>query len=158
MQHIRNLKRLVDVIRFEIKLKKMIKKLIRIALIAVVAVVGYNYFLGDAAEKEQATKIVDGVKNVGSSIKDMVVNEKEKIKDGKYDKVLDFVTDKIDGLKAGDNDAGTQRKIEDLEVEKKKVEEELANKDATKEEKDLAEKALEKLMDKLGDLLINSEK
>lgn len=158
MQHIRNLKRLVDVIRFEIKLKKMIKKLIRIALIAVVAVVGYNYFLGDAAEKEQATKIVDGVKNVGSSIKDMVVNEKEKIKDGKYDKVLDFVTDKIDGLKAGDNDPGTQRKIEDLEVEKKKVEEELANKDATKEEKDLAEKALEKLMDKLGELLVNSEK
>jgi len=158
VQHIRNLKRLVDVIRIEIKLKKMIKKLIRIALIAVVAVVGYNYFLGDAAEKEQATKIVDGVKNVGSSIKDMVVNEKEKIKDGKYDKVLDFVTDKIDGLKAGDNDPGTQRKIEDLEVEKKKVEEELANKDATKEEKDLAEKALEKLMDKLGELLVNSEK
>ncbi len=156
MQHIRNLKRFERVIRFEIKLKKMIKKLIRIALIAIVAVVGYNYFLGDAAEKEQATKIVDGVKNVGSSIKDMVVNEKEKIKDGKYDKVLDFVTDKIDGLKAGNNDAGTQRKIEDLEAEKKKVEEELANKNATKEEKDLAEKALEKLMDKLGELLVNN--
>ena len=134
----------------------MIKKLIRLALIAVIAVVGYNYFLGDTAEKEQATKIVDGVKNVGSTIKDMVVNEKEKIKDGKYDKVLDFVTDKIDGLKAGNNDAGTRKKIEDLEADKKKVEEELANKDATKEEKDFAEKALEKLIDKLGELLVKN--
>ena len=64
------------------------KTLIKIALIAIVAVLGYNYFYGNETEQAQAEKIVGKVKDLGADIKSLVVAEKEKYDEGKYDKAV----------------------------------------------------------------------
>ncbi|MCB0706638.1 MAG: hypothetical protein KDC34_15090 [Saprospiraceae bacterium] len=72
----------------------MIKSLIRLVALVVVGVLVYNYFLGDPGEKETASKIFQEVKDVGSSVADLLRSEKEKLDSGKYDAALD----KIGGL------------------------------------------------------------
>ena len=54
------------------------KSLIKLALVALVLILGYNYFYGDEAEQQQAEKIVGKVKDLGSDIKSLVMNEREK--------------------------------------------------------------------------------
>jgi len=66
----------------------MIKNLLKIGLLLVVAVIGYNYFLGDAEEKESSKKIVDGVKEIGKSVGGVIKSETEKFSEGKLDRVL----------------------------------------------------------------------
>ncbi len=66
----------------------MIKNLIKIGVLLVAAVIGYNYFLGDAAEKESSQKIVDGVKEIGKSVGGVIKSETEKFSEGKLDRVL----------------------------------------------------------------------
>ena len=95
------------------------KSLIKIALLAVVIVLGYNYFYGDEKEQEQAEKIVSKVKDLGSDIKDLVLNEREKFDEGKYDNAIDKFTDLISSVKEKISNID----MDDLEEKKEKLKE-----------------------------------
>ncbi len=109
------------------------RKLIRLALILVVGVLAYNYFLGTPEEKAGSEKVFQQVKEVGKSIGDLIKKEKQNFADGKYDKAFD----KIGGLydkakdKLGNNKEDRdsfeelEKKKEELEAEKDKLEREL---------------------------------
>ncbi len=75
------------------------KSLIKIAILALLLILGYNYFLGNDQEKEQAEKIVDKVKALGSEIKTLVVSEKNKFDEGKYDNTINKFTELIASVK-----------------------------------------------------------
>ena len=56
--------------------------------IPLIAILGYNYFAGSPSEKENAREIVNKVKSIGGSVKDLIKSEHLKYKEGKYDEVL----------------------------------------------------------------------
>lgn len=98
----------------------MIKFLIKIGLLAVVGVLTYNYFFGTAAEKQQSANVFGMVKDLGSSIGDLVKSETEKFDQGKYDQVLSKVTSAFDALKSQDSQTGggMSNELAQLEGEK----------------------------------------
>lgn len=77
----------------------MIKTIFRLAVIVLLAVLGYNYFFGNETEKENAQKIVQEFKDVAVSVKDLFVSEKEKIDEGKYSNVLDRISALFENMK-----------------------------------------------------------
>lgn len=72
----------------------MIKFAIRLLIILVIGIIGYNFFFGTTEEKESGQKIVRELKDVGVAVKDLLASEKEKLDEGKYDNALE----KIGGL------------------------------------------------------------
>ena len=66
----------------------MIRSVLRLGLLLVAAILVYNYFFGDAREKEQSRKIFGEAKDLVVSIADLVKTEKVKYDHGKYDKAL----------------------------------------------------------------------
>ena len=77
----------------------MIKSLLKLGLLLLVGIVGYNYFLGDTAEKASARNLVNEVKDVGREIGGLIKSEREKFDKGKYDKALVKLKDVYDGVK-----------------------------------------------------------
>ncbi len=69
----------------------MIKSILRLAVIVIIGIIAYNYFLGNEAEKEQAREIVKGTGKVIKGGVDILKDEYQKFKDGKYDKALDKI-------------------------------------------------------------------
>jgi predicted nucleic acid-binding Zn-ribbon protein len=69
----------------------MIKSIIKLGVLLLIGVIAYNYFLGDEAEKEQAKSIVAGTGKVIGQGVDILKDEYQKFKDGKYDKSLDKI-------------------------------------------------------------------
>ncbi len=75
------------------------KSLIKIAVIAIIAILSYNYFFGTESEKQQSQEIVNEVKELGQSLKELVVTEKEKFDEGKYDKLVQKVESVLKDVK-----------------------------------------------------------
>ncbi len=69
----------------------MIKSLLKVGLILLVGIIGYNYFLGDEEEKEKARDIVGKTVDIGKAGVGLIKEEYQKFKDGKYDKALDKI-------------------------------------------------------------------
>jgi len=77
----------------------MIRLLITTAFFLVIGLLGYNYFLGTAQEKEQAQEIFSkGAEAVGAGA-DLLKSEYHKYKDGKYDEALDNISNGLSKLK-----------------------------------------------------------
>jgi len=66
----------------------MIKSLIKVGLLLVVGILGYNYFLGSPEEKANSKKIINDVKDVGKSVGSVIKSEAEKFQEGKMDRML----------------------------------------------------------------------
>lgn len=97
----------------------MIKNLIKIGALLVIAVIGYNYFLGDAEEKESSKKIVDGVKEIGKSVGGVIKSETEKFSEGKLDRVLAKMSAVMSSIEAQPSqDEGLKSKLKDLMKER----------------------------------------
>lgn len=77
----------------------MVKSILRLAVILLVGIVAYNYFLGDEAEKKQAENIVKGTGKIIKGGVDILKDEYQKFKDGKYDKALEKVGDLLKDAK-----------------------------------------------------------
>lgn len=75
------------------------KSLIRLALLLVVGILVYNYFLGSESEKETSKKIFGEVRDLGKATWDLLKSEKEKFDEGKYDEAVDKVGSLIDRLR-----------------------------------------------------------
>lgn len=103
----------------------MIRALIRIALLAVVCIIIYNYFFGSENEKATSKRIFKGVGSVFTEVRGLVRSEKEKLADGKYDVALDKIQNVIEKLKSHaseTNDANLQRQVAVLEQRKNTIE------------------------------------
>ena len=115
----------------------MINFMIRIILYIVVAVVAYNYFLGNGKEKESSENIVQEVRDVAVSVKDLLRVEKEKFDAGKYDLALEKIRAGIESVKklipAEDK---TKQDLQAIIDTREKAEKQL---EALKSEKDIEE-------------------
>jgi len=142
------------------------RSLIKIALLIVVGVLVYNYFLGSEDEKATSEKVFRQVKEVGKSIGDLVKKEKQKFKDGKYDQAFEKLGETYEKLKGKVDGVGDEeekgilekleRQKEKLEAEKVEIEAEL-EKDNPDEEivkrAPTLEEELKELVDDTGALL-----
>ena len=95
------------------------KNLLKIAAILIVAILVYNYFLGTSEERTQSEQIFNEIKDVGVSIKDLLVDEKEKFEQGKYDDLLDQMEGLFKRLRdnAGTLSDSAKNELEGLEKE-----------------------------------------
>ena len=135
----------------------MIKTLIKVALVLIVAVIGYNYFLGDAEEKASSRKIVNEVKDLGKSMGGVIKSEAEKFREGKLNRVMAKMNAVMSNLDAQSTDNPELRKdLKELIKERESIQGELnkisAEDDTGKaERKEIAKKidALEKKFNQL---------
>jgi len=74
--------------------KTMIRTILKLGIIVVLGLLGYNYFFGDATEKAQSREIVGKAKDLGKDAWELLKSERTKMKEGKYDGALE----KLDGL------------------------------------------------------------
>ncbi len=103
----------------------MIRSLLKLVLLAVVCIVIYNYFFGDATEKEQSRRIFKGVGSVFTEVRGLVRSEKDKFDAGKYDVALNKMQDVIQRLKSHateTNDPELKRQVAQLEQRKNALE------------------------------------
>ncbi len=105
------------------------RTIINLVLIIVIAIVGYNYFFGDHREQAESREIVDQVKGLGKSIGDLMISEKEKFDQGKYNGLVErlrSLTDRI-GSQLETSDTKGKEQLKELEGEldelERKVEE-----------------------------------
>ena len=71
----------------------MFRSLFKIALMALAAILVYNYFWGTDEEREQSRKVFGQLRGVVESVSGIVVSEKAKFDAGKYDRVLEQLGD-----------------------------------------------------------------
>lgn len=141
----------------------MIRSLLKLGLVLLVAVLGYNYFFGTAEEKEQSREIVNKVRDVGRDAWGLLKSEKAKLNDGKYDGAVDKVGNTVS--KVGDllsglsktakdlNDSGALERLSELQEKQAALEADLAAE--TPESYDAAEQ--ERVKNELQELLRETE-
>jgi len=110
----------------------MIKTIIKLGLVLVVGLLGYNYFFGDVEEKAQSREIVGKVGDLGKEAWNLLKSERQKMQEGKYDGALD----KLDGLystlrgKAQElQDSDALERLQELNERRKDLEDLLAGED-----------------------------
>lgn len=137
------------------------KTLLKLGFLLLAGVLTYNYFFGDEAEKETSRKVVSEIKDVGVAIKNFVKDEHQRIKEGKYKKVLAKVDDALTGIEAKvkNMDKETLAEYKKLKRESKDLESELDSieKDEKgnidKDKKRSIESKLKDLLEKTNDFL-----
>jgi hypothetical protein len=135
----------------------MIKNILKLALLVIIGLLVYNYFFGDAEEKATSKKVFNEVKEVGVAIKDFVKDEHQRIKDGKFDKVLNKLEGAYEKVerKVSKLDPEMLDEFSKLKKRKRELERDLEDKKGTAE-KPMAEEDREKIQDDLKDLLERS--
>jgi|SRR5690625_270128 len=131
------------------------RTIFRWALMLVVLIVGYNYFFGDSHEKTESQEIIDKVKDLGESLFGFVVNEKERMEQGKYEGLFDQVENLFDLIKSQLESADTVERDELIKLESDKNDLEIELKKA--EENGVSPEEKERLDQKIQDLLIQTE-
>ncbi len=132
------------------------RNLLKLIFFAVVGLIAYNFYYGNEVEKARSEKVINGVKDVFGSIKDLAVAEKEKFDEGKYDKVLDKIGDVFADVKekSADISDDLRDRLTNLEDEKIELKERIKEKQKegiwTEEEK-------EKTKEDFRDLIKKSE-
>ena len=108
------------------------KSILRLAVILIVGILIYNYFLGTEAEKEQSKEIFSEVKDLGKAAWGLLKSEKDKFDEGKYDGALDKIGSLIDNLKDKAEtiqDSDILDRISQLEDQKADLERKIAARD-----------------------------
>lgn len=77
----------------------MIKSILKVGLLLVVGILGYNYFLGSPEEKAQSKEILNKAADVGKAGVGLLKEEIGKFKSGKYDDALDKVGNALNATK-----------------------------------------------------------
>lgn len=132
------------------------RNLLKLIFFAAIGLIAYNYYYGNEVEKARSEKVIDGVKDVFVSIKDLAIAEKEKFDAGKYDKALEKIGHVFQDFKDRSAELGDDLKdrLADLEDEKQELEERIDEKKKvglwTEEEK-------EKTKEEFRDLIKKSE-
>lgn len=132
------------------------KTLIKIALIAIIAVVTYNYFMGNDKEKEQAERVVDKVKDLGAEIGRLIKNERQSYDEGKYDDAFDKLGDLIGTVKEKVSQIDLKEKLSQIDDKKKELEEKV--KELDNESGDKKDELSGKINDELSKIFEDLEK
>lgn len=105
----------------------MIRSLIRLALLVIIGIVAYNFFMGSSTEKDGAKQVVKEFKDVGVAVKDLLKSEKTKFEGGKYNEVLDNIGGVFTNLKskAKEIDEKYVDRIANLDRKRQELEERL---------------------------------
>lgn len=77
----------------------MIKSVLKLGILLLVGIIGYNYFLGSPEEKAKSKEIIGKAADIGKAGVGLIKEEYKKFKDGKYDKALDKVGDLLKDAK-----------------------------------------------------------
>ena len=134
------------------------RNLLKLVFFAVIGLISYNYFYGNEVEKARSEKVIDGVKDVFGSIKDLAVAEKDKFDEGKYDKVLDKIGNVFEDIKdkSADISDDLRDRLTDLEDEKIELKERIKEKQKeglwTEEEKEKTKEDFRNLIKKSKEL------
>ncbi|PHI19105.1 hypothetical protein CEQ90_14410 [Lewinellaceae bacterium SD302] len=137
----------------------MIRTLLKLGVFLVIAVLGYNYFLGDEAEKAQSREIVGKAADLGKDAWNLLRAEKEKMDEGKYDGALDKLKGLYGELRetAGNlKDSDALEQISKLEEKRKELSEKLEN--ATAAEKEATAREVEELTEETEEVMKKLEK
>ncbi|TVQ47610.1 MAG: hypothetical protein EA362_06345 [Saprospirales bacterium] len=67
------------------------KTIFRLLIIAIIALIVYNYFYGDETEKETSAQVVDHARQLGQSLWEMIRVEKDRFSDGKHQEIVDNI-------------------------------------------------------------------
>lgn len=134
------------------------RTLIKLGLIIVVVLVGYNYFFGTSSEKSESQIIVEQVKDLGKSIGSLLKSEKEKFQQGKFDDFFDKLKHTVDNFKSKIDKADdkSQDAIERIEEKSQQLERKWKNSDnlnLSEKEKDELNREMEELMKQMEDLV-----
>ncbi len=102
-----------------------------LVIVLAVGLVGYNYFFGTPEEQQNSVKIFSQVQGLGSDVFNLLVSEKGKFDDGKYNDAMDKIGSGISLLKeqAGRVGAASEQFINQLnalEQEKQDLQNQLA--------------------------------
>lgn len=133
-------------------------RLLRLGIFIVVAILGYNYFLGDEVEKEQSREIVGKAADLGKDAWNLLKGEKEKFQEGKYDGAVDQLKSLYGNLKEQATkirDSGALDRLADLEKRRQELERRLET--GTEAEQAEAGEALEDLTADTEDLMNDLE-
>jgi SMC interacting uncharacterized protein involved in chromosome segregation len=108
------------------------KKLLGLIVVAACLLVGYNYFWGTPEEKESAQKIIGEFTNLSNSVKNLLVSEKDKFDEGKYDTAISKLKEAVAVLKEKATSMGSDgqrvlNSVNELEQKEEALEEELAS-------------------------------
>lgn len=108
----------------------MAKLVLKIVLGLAVLLVGYNYFWGNAEEKENSRRIVGQVTELGKSVVNLLKSEKEQFDKGKYDQALAKLTSALNieherAAELGDDGQECLEKCKHLEEAEHELEEKL---------------------------------
>ncbi len=105
----------------------MIRSVIKIAVIAIAAVLIYNYFFGTSEEKENAHKVFGQLRGVVVSVADLVKSERAKFDAGKYDAALDKLGEAYRTVReqAQHVDGKVIKRLDELERRKTSLEQDL---------------------------------
>lgn len=113
----------------------MIGFLIKIAVFAVIGILGYNYFFGTSEEKAQSGKVFGQVKEVAVSVGELAKSEKVKYDAGKYDTALEKLAGAYKTAREGTQklDKNLLKRIDELEKRRDGLEAEIASIDASED-------------------------
>jgi chromosome segregation ATPase len=154
----------------------MIRSVIKIGILLVIGIIGYNYFLGNPEEKADAREKVDKIKEaskvIGGALFDLVKDgvallkeEREKFREGKYDKAVDEVGGLISKIKDEVEGAGGEMldRVNDLEKQRDTIAEQVKKaKDSvgeiSEEQKENLKEQFDELTAKTGEVLEDLEK
>jgi len=137
------------------------KTIIKLLIFALLCLLVYNYFYGDEQERETSSQVVDHAKQLGLSLWEMVLTEKDRFSDGKHHEIMENIGSTIGFIqenRVAMNISDDQ--IEDLEKHKGELDSLLLNHskevDGEKRLPDEAKEKLGHLLEKL-ESLINQE-
>ena len=75
------------------------RTIIKFAFLLVIGLLAYNYFYGTVEERKQSEMIVDKARDLGSEAWDLLTQEREKMRRGKYDDALQKLEDLYGSLR-----------------------------------------------------------
>lgn len=137
----------------------MIGFLIKIAIVVVLGVLGYNYFFGTTEEKTQSTKVFGQMKDVAVSVGELAKSEKVKYDAGKYDAALDKLAGAYKKAREGAQkvDASLLKRIGELEKRRAGLEAEIASIEKSEGASGEQTERKEKLKEELDQLIADSD-
>ena len=138
----------------------MVRSIISLLVILVVGILAYNFFFGTTEEKEKTKQITSQLKEVGVAIKGLLMDEKEKLDEGKYDKALDQIKNLFDNVKNSIKiDPDKMEKLKELEQKRDDLANNLkASEDAASADDTTKQAEQEKIKQELEQLLKATEK
>ncbi len=110
----------------------MIRTLVKLALLLVLGLLAYNYFLGTPEEKAQSREIVGKAKELASEAWKLLKTERTKMQEGKYDDALNRLESLYVDLRnvaAEAHDSETLQRLEDLSQRRKELQRKLSGQD-----------------------------